>query len=220
MGTTSTPETPDPGEFRSTLRKGPLEKGALRKALLENRARRTTEQRRALDESLRVHVDAWLREALAGIEHPVIAAYVPAGDEPGATDRTGFLRSITAAAPGARLLLPVCPPGPPQPLRWGFYRGELVRGRFGLSEPVPATESLPPSSLSLADAALLPALAANPETGLRIGRGAGYYDRSLPLFDGRSAVVIFSDEIRDDIPGDAHDIPADAVISDAGFLRA
>lgn len=196
-----------------------MDKATLRTLLLSARERRTVGQRRQLDEALVLNICSWLREQLPAVSFPspVVAAYVPSFDEPGGSLGEEFLRRIASAIPEARLLLPVCPPGPAAPLRWGFYSGNLVKGRFGLLEPVAVADSLPPSSLSLADAAILPALAANPATGIRIGRGAGYYDRSLTHLRGRSAVAVFPDELRHDIPAAPHDVGADAVISADGI---
>ena len=196
-----------------------MDKATLRPLLLSARERRTVDQRRQLDEALVLNICAWIREELppASLPSPIVAAYVPSLDEPGGSLGEEFLRRIASAVPKARLLLPVCPPGPPAPLRWGFYSGYLVKGRFGLLEPIAVADSLSPDSLSLADAAILPALAANPATGIRIGRGAGYYDRSLAYFRGHSAVTVFPDELRHDIPADPHDVGADAVISADGI---
>ena len=108
-----------------------------------------------------------------------------------------------------RVLLPVArndPAGTPLPLQWGEYHpGELVEARFGLREPAdrccPPTRSRPPrwswSRRSRSTAA-----------GVRLGRGAGFYDRSLPLAGptARLVAVIRDDEFVDRLPAEPHDV--------------
>ena len=70
-------------------------------------------------------------------------------------------------------------PGSRVPLQWGEYRpGGLVEAPFGLREP--AEPWLPADAIGAATVVLVPALAVD-RTGVRLGRGAGFYDRSLPL---------------------------------------
>jgi 5-formyltetrahydrofolate cyclo-ligase len=44
--------------------------------------------------------------------------------------------------------------------------------------------------------------------GVRLGRGAGFYDRSLPLADpaAQLVAVVRDDELLDRIPADPHDV--------------
>jgi len=55
---------------------------------------------------------------------------------------------------------------------------------------------------------IVPALAVDVR-GTRLGRGAGFYDRSLPLRDpsARLIAVVRDDELVDELPADPHDIP-------------
>ena len=65
----------------------------------------------------------------------------------------------------------------PVALQWGEYRpGQLVAARFGLLEP--AGPWLPAAALGEASVVLVPALAVD-RTGARLGRGRGFYDRTL-----------------------------------------
>ena len=54
---------------------------------------------------------------------------------------------------------------------------------------------------------LVPALAVD-RTGVRLGRGAGFYDRSLPLADpaARLVAVVRDDELVDHLPAEPHDV--------------
>ncbi|MDO5030494.1 MAG: 5-formyltetrahydrofolate cyclo-ligase [Corynebacterium sp.] len=207
-------------------------KAHARSELLAARAAKEIRSRTLDDEALVQRLQSWLATSVGDLTEPVIAAYVPAGDEPGATlpgENTGqgFVDHLVSAIANARLMLPVCPLGAPQPLRWGYYTGTLRKGRFGLLEPVPADSAFAPGELEQADAIILPALAADPVTGMRLGRGAGYYDRSL-VFARREesaahpaaiAVVVFDEELREGLAFDTHDIPADFVITPSAIRR-
>jgi 5-formyltetrahydrofolate cyclo-ligase len=110
---------------------------------------------------------------------------------------------------GVRVLLPVArsdATGSAQPLQWGDYRpGMLVAAPFGLREP--AAPWLPAEAITMAADILVPALAVD-RTGVRLGRGAGFYDRSLPLADpaARLIAVVRDDELVDAVPSEPHDV--------------
>ena len=109
-----------------------------------------------------------------------VCAYVPVGSEPGSLELIDSLHRR-----GVRVLLPVArdATGVPEPLQWGEYRpGELVGARYGLQEPAPPW--LGADAIADASLILVPALAVD-RAGVRLGRGAGFYDRSLPLADAR-----------------------------------
>jgi 5-formyltetrahydrofolate cyclo-ligase len=93
------------------------------------------------------------------------------------------------------------------PLRWGEYRpGRLVAGRFGLLEP--AEPWLPASALADASLVLVPALAVD-RRGVRLGRGRGFYDRSLVGRDPHAdlVAVVRDEELVDELPCESHDVP-------------
>ena len=117
--------------------------------------------------------------------------------------------------PPVRLLLPVCPPGSPAALHWAEYsdgstRGSLAPGKYGLPEPV--GPRLAPEAIADAAVVIVPGVAAD-RTGMRMGRGAGYYDRSLAHATGAIAAILHPNEVVDAVPHDAHDLPVDAVIT-------
>ena len=133
-----------------------------------------------------------------------VAAYAPVGSEPGSIELIDSLVRM-----GVRVLLPVArhdAAGMPVPLQWGQYRpGGLVTARFGLREP--AEPWLPADAVAAATVVLVPALAVD-RTGVRLGRGAGFYDRSLPLADpvARLVAVVRDDEVVDKLPAEPHDV--------------
>ena len=148
-------------------------------------------------------------EAAALLEHLAAAtagactvcAYLPVGTEPGSPALVDRLRDLCD-----EVLLPVVRDGDHQALLWGRYvPGELAPGRFGLSEP--AGPWLPPEAVARAGAVLVPALAVD-RTGVRLGRGGGFYDRTLPLCrpGTRLLAVVRDCEVFDALPAEEHDI--------------
>ena len=133
-----------------------------------------------------------------------VAAYVPVGSEPGSSE---LLDALLEACD--RVLLPVArvaDDDTPLPLRWGEYRpGELVAAPFGLIEP--PEPWLPPSAMGSAEVLLVPALAVD-RHGVRLGRGAGFYDRSLHFRapSARLVAVVRDEELVDELPVEPHDV--------------
>ncbi|WP_165914777.1 5-formyltetrahydrofolate cyclo-ligase [Nocardia alba] len=144
---------------------------------------------------------AALAVAVAGLatEGDIVCAYVPIRGEPGDPRMLDALRGH-----GATVLLPVT--GEPGPLSWARYEGadSLRAARYGLLEPV--TETLPPEAVAEATTILVPALAVD-RRGVRLGRGAGYYDRTLGAAraDVRLIAVVRDNELVDRLPEEPHD---------------
>lgn len=140
---------------------------------------------------------------------PTVAAYIPVGREPGGSGL------IDALAARARVLLPVTPVEP-GPLDWAEYDGALAEGAYRLLEPT--GPRLGPDAVLRATTVLLPALGVS-RTGVRIGRGAGYYDRSLGAFTGRRVAVVYDDEVVDSLPAEPTDVPVDAALTPSGLIE-
>jgi 5-formyltetrahydrofolate cyclo-ligase len=145
-----------------------------------------------------------------------VCGYVPVGSEPGSAEMIDSLFHR-----GVRVLLPVArhdAAGLPVPLQWGEYRpGGLVQARFGLSEP--AEPWLAANSICAATVVLVPALAVD-RAGVRLGRGAGFYDRSLPLAapSARLVAVVRDEELLDRLPEEPHDVPMTHALTPFGGL--
>jgi 5-formyltetrahydrofolate cyclo-ligase len=162
--------------------------------------------RRALTAAVRAAEADALRKRLAETAQSgdVVCAYVPVGSEPGSP---AMLDALVAV--GATVLLPVAredDTGTPLPLRWGEYRGGgLVAARHGLLEP--PEPWLPLDAVATATVIVAPALAVD-RTGVRLGRGAGFYDRSLAMADpaARLIAMVRDDEVLDALPGEPHDV--------------
>lgn len=145
---------------------------------------------------------------------PWVAGYIPVGGEPGSVAMLDALR-----AAGARVLVPVT--GPPGPLDWAEYTGaeQLRRARYGLLEP--AGPALGPAAIAWPEVILVPALAVD-RRGVRLGRGAGYYDRTLPAArpDAVLIAVVRDEELVAELPEEAHDRRMGWVLSPrAGLVR-
>ena len=177
----------------------PSTKTEIRAAILSARRAAPADLRRAESDALCAR--------LAGLAQPgeTVCAYVPVGSEPGSP---AMLDVLVAA--GARVLLPVAredDAGIPLPLSWGEYRdGELVEARFGLREP--SGPWLAADAIRAASTIVVPALAVD-RAGVRLGRGAGFYDRSLSMAgpSARLIALVRDDELVDHLPGDPHDVP-------------
>ena len=174
-------------------------KAALRDRLLAARRSVSDDAHAAEAQSLANHVGALVNRG------DTVCAYVPVGAEPGSVE---MLDALSRHAD--RVLLPVArttADGSATALQWGEYRpGQLAAARFGLLEPVEPW--LPPTALAEASVVLVPALAVD-RTGARLGRGRGFYDRTLMLRDpdARLIAVIRDEELLDELPHEPHDVP-------------
>ncbi|MFM1723429.1 5-formyltetrahydrofolate cyclo-ligase [Rhodococcus sp. PAM 2766] len=130
-----------------------------------------------------------------------VCAYVPVGSEPGSVAMLDGLRTA-----GYRVLVPVT--GEPGPLRWAEFTGDdsLVAAGHGLREPTGPV--LPVGVVASAAVIFVPALAVD-EQGARLGRGAGFYDRTLGAVrpDTALVAVVRDAELVPSLPADPHDVP-------------
>jgi 5-formyltetrahydrofolate cyclo-ligase len=140
-----------------------------------------------------------------------VCAHLPAGTEPWSAYGVEALR-----AAGHDVWLPVVADRA-GPLDWARFEGlaALARGPFGLREPT--GPRLGPGAVAAARLMLLPALAAD-RTGVRLGQGGGFYDRTLRLVpEGVPLVVVLADgELVDALPAEPHDRRVGAAVQPAG----
>lgn len=170
--------------------------------------RRLSAARRAVPVAVREAEAA----ALAAAELPpglpgTVCAYWPVGAEPGSPALLdGLVRH------GCRVLLPVV--GALGPLDWAEYTGaeSLRSGPLGLREP--AGPRLGCAAISTAVLVLVPALAVD-RHGVRLGRGGGHYDRTLPLATPGTPLVaiVRDDEVLASLPAQPHDVPVTAALT-------
>lgn len=139
-----------------------------------------------------------------------VCAYLAVGGEPGSPE---MLESLRGA--GYRVLLPVVVGD--APLEWAEHTGELRPGPHGLREPVGPL--LGASAVASAALVLVPALAVD-RSGVRLGKGGGHYDRSLPLTSAPLVAVVRDEEFVDSLPSEPHDVRVDAVLTPSrGLVR-
>ncbi|HEY0637389.1 MAG TPA: 5-formyltetrahydrofolate cyclo-ligase [Pseudonocardiaceae bacterium] len=142
-----------------------------------------------------------------------VCAYRPIGGEPGSAAMLTALRDA-----GCRVLLPVVVRG--RPLDWAEYTGEsgLAPAGYGLLEPT--GPRLGAAAIGTADVVLVPALAVD-RSGVRLGQGGGYYDRSLPLAapGARLIAVVGDHELLPSLPREPHDVlVTEALTPSSGFV--
>ncbi len=149
------------------------------------------------------------------------------------SDLPRFLESRTvllfAPLPSEPNLLPLLEAPEFSGRRWVFPRisgqdlrlhlvertGELSPGTGNILEPTPGSRAVSAAEI---DFALVPGLAFDPATGMRLGRGGGYYDRLLakPGFRAFALGVCFSLQLRAGLPCEAHDVPVHAILTELG----
>ena len=116
----------------------------------------------------------------------------------------------TALREGKTLLLPRCLDGGRMTAIEVKDLSEPQAGLMGIPEPpLPADGTIAPEP----DLILVPCVAASPG-GIRLGHGAGYYDRFLAEHGGKTVCLCFRALLRADLPAEETDVPVDLVITD------
>jgi len=92
---------------------------------------------------------------------------------------------------------------------WYRLQTPVRDGHWGV--PVPSVSDL--ADPGLADAVLVPMLAVD-KNGYRVGYGKGFYDYFLGTLDAVFIGVCFDDEIIENVPHEAHDVPVHYIISE------
>ncbi|MGV0990664.1 MAG: 5-formyltetrahydrofolate cyclo-ligase [Mycobacterium sp.] len=191
----------------------PPTKAQLRAMLLAARRAVPETMRRSEARQLSAHLADAVGDLCGGARS--VCAYLPVGSEPGSPELLDRLRESCD-----EVLLPVIAGGDDHPLSWGRYvPGTLVTARFGLQEP--PGPWLPPEAIRQVGLVLVPALAVD-RAGVRLGRGGGFYDRSLPLCAPGTPLVavVRDDELVDELPHEPHDVlMTHALTPGAGLIR-
>jgi 5-formyltetrahydrofolate cyclo-ligase len=146
------------------------------------------------------------RALAASVGATVVACYLARPDEP---DTVGLLAALGNA--GVRILLPVLTREPD----WAWFTGpeDLGPGPFGIRQPT--GPRLGVAAVARADWIWLPGLAGTP-SGIRLGTGGGWYDRVLlhARADALRGLLLFDDEVRDELPRDPWDQPVDLIVTE------
>ncbi|GAA3742674.1 5-formyltetrahydrofolate cyclo-ligase [Salinactinospora qingdaonensis] len=105
-------------------------------------------------------------------------------------------------------------------LDWAAYEGpdSLTPADHGLLEPM--GQRYGAEAVHRAAAVICPALAVD-HGGVRLGRGAGYYDRALARVGPNTLTLaaVYDDEFVDTVPAEPHDQPVGAVVTPGGGVR-
>jgi 5-formyltetrahydrofolate cyclo-ligase len=189
----------------------PVTKAELRQRIRATRRDRTEDERRRAATALSGHV----RELLPN-KPGHVAAYLSMPTEPG----TGPLIDAVREAGHAVLV----PRVSDERLEWVTLTDgvALVDGPMGIREPVGTAAAS--DTLASVDLLLIPGLAVDGQ-GRRLGQGGGFYDRALAGVPAHAdggplrVIVLFDDEVVDEVPTESHDCRVDAVLTPLGLLR-
>lgn len=173
--------------------------------------------RQAMSETARQDAASSLTSQLHGLvaQHGAasVSCYLSTPSEP---DTRRFVRE--AVERGVRVLLPVTRAD--GLLDWAVATpdGETTAGLWDLLEP--DGELLGPIAVNDVDLMIIPAAAVD-LTGMRLGWGRGYFDKTIGSMERRPPVyaVVFDPELRDDLPRDVHDQPVTGVVTPTRTLR-
>lgn len=102
-------------------------------------------------------------------------------------------------------------------LRFRRFEGEhrLCDGPFGTVHPDEASDAVEPGE---GDVVLVPALAVDRQ-GIRLGWGAGYYDRWLAAHPVVAVCPIFDACLVDSLPTETHDRAVSLIVTERRVLR-
>ena len=178
-------------------------KRALRAELRERRQLLTPHARDAAAAGIRAQLDALVENHGASS----ISCFLSTTTEPGTRE---FVAG--AVARGIRVLLPVTRTD--GLLDWSVATPDLdiAEGMFGLPEPV--GELLGPIAVNDVDLLVIPAAAVD-RTGMRLGWGRGYFDKTIGSMERCPPVyaVVFDSEVLDEVPSDLHDQPVSGIVT-------
>ena len=91
------------------------------------------------------------------------------------------------------------------------FHGELHVGKFQILEPKP--EAIRLAKVEVVEVFLLPGLAFD-ETGNRLGRGKGYFDRLLHMVRGTKIALAHEFQVLNEVPAGPHDVPVNFIVTE------
>ena len=134
-----------------------------------------------------------------------VLLYAPLADEPDVTPLASRVTALLTRTPDHG------------PLTIHPFHAPRERHRFGFSQPVAGTPAVDPAEV---DVVLVPGLAFD-RTGVRLGRGSGYYDRLLPRLRPDTLIVGVTPAalVVDRLPRELHDRPVTHLATEDGVGR-
>ncbi|HEY9497612.1 MAG TPA: 5-formyltetrahydrofolate cyclo-ligase [Terrimesophilobacter sp.] len=181
------------------------QKRALRAELRGRRRTLTSSERASATERLTQN----LIDLANDLDARYLSAYLPAQDEPNIRPFLDW-----ADTQEIRVLMPVSRDD--GLLDWVVSNGKETEGVGGMPEPV--GELLGPIAINDVDLIIVPAAAVD-KTGMRLGWGRGYFDRTLGSMEKCPPVyaVIFDNELVGSVPTELHDKRVNGVVTPSGI---
>ena len=183
------------------------QKRALRAELRERRRNLTTSEREKATAGFTDH----LIELTNSLGARSVSAFLPSADEPNIRPFLNW-----ALDENIRVLLPISRDD--GLLDWVVADGENEeQGPFGWPEPV--GELLGPIAINDVDLIIVPAASID-QTGMRMGWGRGYIDRTIGSMEKAPPVyaVIYDNEFVAAVPTELHDKPVNGVVTPSGVV--
>ncbi|MFI5061794.1 MAG: 5-formyltetrahydrofolate cyclo-ligase [Actinomycetales bacterium] len=183
-------------------------KRALRAELRERRQNLTSSERASATAGLTRN----LVDLATDLSARSVACYLSTQTEP---DTRPFVN--WAYEQGLRVLLPISRED--GLLDWTTGDGETeTEGLFGMPEAV--GELLGPIAINDVDLIVIPAAAVD-RTGLRMGWGRGYFDKTLGSMEKCPPVyaVLYDTELVDEVPRERHDQPVDGAVTPTRIVQ-
>ena len=172
--------------------------------------------RKSLASELRSQYDAAICAAVRELEDfkraEYIAAYIAFGGE---VDLSGLF------AGDKKLLLPrfVAEKGVYELSCVTDIRRNLLPGKYGILEPAPELPAADPETVASRVLILTPAVSCD-RSGMRLGRGGGYYDRLLSGVKIPPVATIYSCQLSETpLPGTVHDVRMGYVVTEREVIN-
>ena len=140
-----------------------------------------------------------------------VFCYVSYGSEPATR---ALLRRMWQD--GKQVVVPRCEGGGVMKAKHVASFDELQQGMYGILEPAEHAPELPFSQIDLA---VVPCVACD-RSGMRLGRGGGYYDRFLSASPAYSVSLCYHALVLPAVPCETHDRAVNAVITERGITLA
>lgn len=180
-----------------------MDKQQLRKIIKQRLSVLSEEQREQSDAAISAAVlaSSWWQQART------VFCYVSAGEE---INTYPLLKA--ALSQHKQLAAPLITGSGQMEARLLRSLAELRPDRYGIPAPPPDSLLLPATEIELI---IVPGLAFERHSLLRLGRGGGYYDRFLASCPARRlALAREAQLLTGDFPAAAHDLPMDVLISE------
>lgn len=119
-----------------------------------------------------------------------------------------------ALAEGKRVALPKVKGKELELIEIRCFDSDVAPGAWGIPEP----EQGVPARLAEIGLIVVPG-AAFDEQGNRIGYGAGFYDKLLPFYQGKTVALAYELQIVASAPADAHDVPMQKIVTEKRVIQ-